>query len=130
MTLIKKSPDACPSKHSELSWSQVRPTESELFGITLFADFMKETLPECIELLPPNCVSALVHWRLLAALLVLLPPTISLHLHIFDQMCNCNGVLVEEIDFGSSPIYEFADAHMHLDKFITDMGHKGMLSRI
>ena len=84
MTLIKKSPDACPSMHSESSWSQMRPTESELFAITLFADFMKETLPECIELLPSNCVSALVHWRPLTALLVLLPPTITLHLCNFD----------------------------------------------
>ena len=75
-------------------------------------------------------MSALVHWRPLAALLVLLPPTISLHVCNFDQMCNCHGALVEEIDFGSNPIYEFADAHMHLDKFITDMGHKGMLNRI
>ena len=74
-------------------------------------------------------MSALVHWRPLAALLVLLPPTISLHLHNFDQMCNCHGVLVGEIDFSSNLIYEFADAHMHLDKFITDTGHKGMLGR-
>ena len=91
---------------------------------------MKETLPECIKLQPPNCVSALVHWRPLAALLVLLPPTISLHLHNFDQMCNRHGALVEEIDFSSNPICEVADAHMHPDKFITDMGQKGMLSRI
>ena len=118
MTLIKKSPDAYPSKHSELSWSQMRPTGLELFAITLFADFMKETLPECIELLPPNCVSALVHWRPLAALLVLLPPSISLHLCKFDQMRNCHGAMVEEIDFGSNPISAFTDAHMHLDKFI------------
>ena len=96
----------------------MRPTESDLLAITLFADFMKETLPECIKLLPPNCVSALVHWRPLAALLVLLPPTISLHLHNFDQMCNHHGALVEEINFSSNPIYEFADAHMHLDSLL------------
>ena len=63
-----------------LQWYKMKPTATEQYLMGLLSKFLHMTMPEEVQLMPPNDIVALLHWRPLTALIKMFPPNKSLNL--------------------------------------------------
>ena len=125
---LQKSPEAMPKSTwaQWLQWYEMKATTTELYLMGQLSNFLHTTMPEEVQLMPPNCIVALSHWRPLTALIKLLPSKKRGNLKSVNSLCNGNGILVSEIPTVEKPVLDIIDAHMHLDKFMADTGHNNI----
>ena len=125
LSALQKSPEAMPKSTWApwLQWYEMKATATELYLMGQLSNFLHTTMPKEVQLMPPNCIVALSHWRLLTALIKLLPSKKCSNLKSVNSLCNGNGILVSEIPTVEKPVLDIIDAHMHLDKFMADTGH-------
>ena len=124
LSTLQKSPEAMPKSTWApwLQWYEMKATVTELYLMGQLSNF-HTTMPEEVQLMPPNCIVALPHWRSLTALIKLLPSKKCSNLKSINSLCNGNGILVSEIPTIEKPVLDIIEAHMHLDKFMADTGH-------
>ena len=125
LSALQKSPEAMPKSTwaSWLQWYEMKATATELYLMGQLSNFLHTTMPKEVQLMPPNCIVALSHWRPLTTLIKLLPSKKCGNLKSVNSLCNGNGILVSEIPTIEKPVLDIIDAHMHLDKFMADTGH-------
>ena len=125
LSTLLQSPEAMPKSTWApwLQWYEMTPTATELYLMGKLNKFLHTTMPDNVQLMPPNCTVALSHWRPLTALIKMLPSKKRINLKSIDGLCDGNGILVSKIPTTEKPVFDIIDAHMHLDKFVNDTGH-------
>ena len=60
---LQKSPEPIPKLTwvPWLRWYDMKPTATELYLMCQLSKFIHMTMPEEIQLMPPNCIIALLH---------------------------------------------------------------------
>ena len=125
LSTLLKSPEAMPKSTWApwLQWYEMKPMATELYLMSKLSEFLHTTMPDEVQLMPPNCTVALSHWRPLTALIKMLPSNKHVNLKSVNSLCNGNGILVSKIPTVEKPVLDIIDTHMHLDKFMADTGH-------
>ena len=111
----------CQIPKHHLQHLDMVPLAMEQYSITKFASFIGEKLPDILCLVPPNCVSVLVHWGPLYVHSVL-PKG---NLKSFAQLTNKDGRPVETVQQQWKEMPCLAD-----DQFRHDTGHKGPIAQL
>ena len=125
LSTLLKSPEEMPKSTWApwLQWYKMKATATELYLMGQLSNFLHTMMPKEVQLMPPNCIVALSHWRLLTTLIKLLPSKKHGNLKSVNSLCNGNGILVSEIPTIEKPVLDIIDTHMHLDKFMANTGH-------
>ena len=125
---LNNSPEAMPKSTwaSWLQWYEMKPTATEQYLMGQFSKFLHVEMPEEVQLMPPNTIVALLHWRPITALIKMLPPNKRVNLKTINSLRDGNGKLVSNIPTIVKPVLDVVDAHMHLDKFMQDTGHNNI----
>ena len=128
LVALQNTPDVMPKTTWApwLQWYNMKPMITEQYLMGQFSKFVGETIPNEIQLMPPNCVAALVHWRPLSALMQMLPKDCHHELQSLTTLSDGTGKCVEEVPTVSKPVMEVVNAHMHLDKFVADTGRQNI----
>ena len=125
LAALHNTPEVMPKATSAqwLQWYEMKPTDTERYLMHQFSQFMGVKFPEEIQLIPPNCIAALIHWRPLCAAIQMLPANSHHELPAVITLSDGQGRDVAEIPTIVKPTSEVIDAHMHLDKFMEVTGH-------
>ena len=76
LSTFHNSPEAMPKSTwaTWLQWYEMKPTATEQYLMGQLSKFLHVTMPEEVQLMPPNTIVALLHWRPITALIKMLPP--------------------------------------------------------
>ena len=109
-----------------LQWYEMKPTDTEKYLMHQFSQFVGDKIPEEVQLIPPNCVAALLHWYPLCTVIQMLPKDCHQELASLTTLSDGHGKCVTEVPTVVKPVLEMVDAHMHLDKFVEMIGHRSV----
>ena len=128
LSVLHNSPEAMPKSTWApwLQWYEMKPTATEQYLMGQLSKFLHVTMPEEVQLMPPNTIVALLHWRPITALIKMLPQNKRVNLKAINSLRDGNGKLVSKIPTIVKPVLDVVDAHMHLDKFMQDTGHNNI----